>query len=214
MGRKDAGPLLRVADLPYDQAKKAHLNKGGLFWLGHMSVMSVRIKGKSGFTPTEVVVAILLLSILLAVGIPTSSKWLPDIRLKSAVRNLKSDVEMAKLRAIRENASVALVFNTASNTYTVFVDDGGVGGGADNWIQDGTEQLLKDVTMPQDVNMYEASFTGGVARCRFDGRGLPNVSSGHVYMKNARNNYRGITLSRVGHVQIKKKTQGTGWVDE
>jgi len=176
--------------------------------------MSVRIKGKSGFTPTELMVAIGLLAILLAVAIPTSSRWLPDIRLKSAVRNLKSDAEMAKLRAIRENASVALVFNTASNTYTVFVDDGVGGGGADNWIRDGTERLLKDVTMPRHVNMYEASFAGGAAQCRFDGRGLPNGTGGHVYMKNTRNNYRGITLSRVGHVQIKKKTQGTGWVDE
>lgn len=168
---------------------------------------------KDGFTLIEALVIIIVLGILAAVAIPSFSRYGPDMRLKGAVRDLKSAMELAKLKAIRENAFVALVFNTGTNSYTVFVDNGAGGGVANDWTQNGSEQVLTAVTIPSDVMMYDASFAGGAARVRFNSRGLPNGLGGHVYMKNANNNYRGIVLSMVGHVQIQKSTDGGSWTD-
>lgn len=162
----------------------------------------------------ELIVVILVLGILAAIAIPGFARWGPNMRLKSAVRNLNSDFVLAKLRAIRENANVALIFNTGNNTYTVFVDNGAGGGVAEDWTQNGSEVLIKTITMASDVIMYEAGFSGGVSRCGFNSRGLPiNNITGHVYMKNTNDNYRGITLSVVGLVQIRKSSDGVSWTD-
>lgn len=162
---------------------------------------------KDGFTLIEALVIILVLGILAAITIPGFTRYGPDMRLKGAVRDLKSVMELSKLKAIRENAFVALVFNTGTNSYTVFVDNDG------DWTADAGEQVLRTVTITSDVTMYDASFAGGAARVRFDSRGLPNGLGGHVYMKNSNNKYRGLTVTLVGHVQIKASTDGGSWTD-
>ena len=162
----------------------------------------------------ELIVAILIIGALAAIAIPGFARWGPNMRLQSTVRDLNSDLTLAKLRAIRENANVALIFNTGNNTYTIFVDNGAGGGVAEDWTQNGSEALIKTITMTSDIIMYEASFSGGVSRCGFNSRGLPiNNITGHVYMKNTNNSYRGITLSMLGLAQIHKSTDGASWTD-
>lgn len=162
-----------------------------------------------GLSLMELLVVITLLGILAAIAIPSFSHWMPDIRLRGSARDLKSDMELAKLMAIRQNAHVALTFNTANDLYTVFLDNGaGAGGVARDLIQNGTEATIKSVTMAADVDMYEASFAGGVPRFRFDARGLPNGTGGHAYMRNTKNNYIGVRVNMVGRVQIESSADG------
>jgi len=165
----------------------------------------------SGFTLFEVIIVVAVIGVTAAISIPAYLNWVPDIRLKSAVRNLKSDLGLAKQRAIRENGRVAVVFEPASNRYTLFVDNGAgaAGGGvANNWIPDGLEPVLKTVVIPQKVTMYSASFASGDPRVRFDGRGLPNGSGGQVRMRNTKGKYWGIDMSLVGLMQVQVSTDG------
>lgn len=155
------------------------------------------MRNKAGFSMLELMVVIGIVAIVSAVAIPALIGWLPGYRLRAAVRDLQSDMQLARLRAIRENASVAMVFNTGTNSYTIFVDNGAGAGVADNWVQDGGEVGLKQVVIPNGVDMYEASFAFGNPLCRFTGRGLPN-GGGHVYMRNTEGDLLGITLSLVG----------------
>jgi type IV fimbrial biogenesis protein FimT len=169
-----------------------------------------------GFTILELIIAIVILGVLAAIAIPGFARYGPDMRLKGAVRDLKSDMALAKLRAIRENADVALLFDTANNRYTVFVDDGSGGGVAGDWIQNGSEVLIKTEDIASDVAMYDASFAGSAARCRFNSRGYPEGLDGnddHVYMRNTDNEYRGIALSPVGNVRIQESSNGVAWTD-
>jgi len=169
-----------------------------------------------GFTLLELIIGIVIIGILGAIAIPGFARYGSDMRLKGVVGDLKSDMALAKLRAIRENAAVALLFDTANNRYTFFVDNGAGGGVAGDWIQNGSEALIKNENLPSDVSMYDASFAGGVAQCRFNSRGYPEGLDGqddHVYMHTPNDNYRGITISLVGNVRIQESTDGVTWID-
>jgi prepilin-type N-terminal cleavage/methylation domain-containing protein len=169
---------------------------------------------QSGFTILELIIVIALLSIIAAVGIPNYLNWLPDIRLKSAARNLKSDLMLAQQRAIRENASVAIVFSPGSNSYDIFLDNSTVAGEANNWFRDASEETMKTESMPSNVAMDLAAFgLGPDPRVRFNGRGLPNVS-GEVRLSNTKNIIRRITLSITGRATIEISADGGGtWSD-
>jgi prepilin-type N-terminal cleavage/methylation domain-containing protein len=168
---------------------------------------------KDGFTMIELVIVIALLGILAAIAIPGFIHWGPDIRLKAAARDLTSDMALAKLRAIRENANVVLTFNTGNNRYTIFVDNGAGGGVPKDYKLNGSEVVVKAVSMPSDVTMYEARFAWGLPRFRFNDRGLPNGLGGHVYMRNINKNYRGVSVSIVGLLQIQESNDGGSWKD-
>jgi len=171
------------------------------------------MRRQSGFTMTELVIAIAVMAVAAAVAIPSYLSWLPDIRLKGAARDLKSDLGLAKQRAVQENGQVAVVFDTVNNQYTLFIDNGanpGGGGVADDWVRNGDEALMKSVSMPDEVDMYSASFSGGLPRVSFDGRGLPNGAGGTVRMKNSKNNFMGIDMSLVGLITIQRSTDGGG----
>jgi len=177
------------------------------------------MRRQSGFTMVEVLVVILIVAVTAAIAVPSYLSWLPDIRLRGAVRDLKSDLGLAKQRAVRENGHAAVIFDIPNNRYTVFVDNGanpGGGGAVDDWAPNGDEPVLKIVPMPTDVTMYAESFPGtgapvGSPGVRFDGRGLPNVTGdAFVRVRNTKNNYMGISMSLVGLIDIQRSTDGGG----
>ena len=92
------------------------------------------MRKKSGFTVIELIIVIAVLGILTAVGVPNFLSWLPKYRLKSAARDLYSNMQLAKLSAIKNNADWAIVFNLATDQYQVCSDQGpdNSWGGGDN----------------------------------------------------------------------------------
>jgi len=168
----------------------------------------------AGFTLAELIVVIAVLALAAAVAIPGYLGWLPDIRLSSMIRNLKSDLALARQRAIRENGQVAVVFDIPNNRYTIFVDNGAGDGNANDWERHADEAEIKTITLPEDVTMYAAAFAGGSPRIRFDGRGLPNGLGGHVYLRNAKRNFRGLVMTMVGRIRTKISLDGgESWDD-
>jgi len=179
-------------------------------------------KLNAGFTLVELVVLLGILTIGAAVSYLSLQPMLPDIRQKKVVRNLKTDLNMARITAIRENSRVAVVFDTVNNSYTIFIDDGNAGGTANDYTRNGGELLLKTVQIDPntslanpnpEVAMYAANMSLGLSYTAFTGRGLPTLI-GSIYTRNSKNNYRGVALSLLGRVQI--QTSGDGgatWTD-
>jgi len=163
-----------------------------------------------GFSIIELMVVVSMFAILTAIAIPGFSVWLPNYRLKGAARDAISALQLARLQAVRENANAAVLFDTANNSYEAFIDDGAGGGTADNWIRDGSEKRIIDGIIPEEVTLYEASFSGGVPHVGFNSRGL-SIGMGHVYMVNSRNKYMGVSVNMVGSSRITVSTDGENW---
>jgi len=125
----------------------------------------------SGFTAFEVAVTLAIIALLAAMSMPSFLKWLQGHRLRGAAINLVADLEMAKIRAMREGAFVTL--QLTSNAYTIFLDDGNGGGVAGDMLRNGGERLLQTRQLPAGVSMPLGQVTLANQRMRFNSRGLP-----------------------------------------
>jgi Tfp pilus assembly protein FimT len=138
-----------------------------------------------GFTAVEVLIVIAILMALAAVAIPNLSGWASKQRLKSVARDLFTHFQYARLEAVKRSNNIALRLNpdigNSPGSYTIFVDNGeGAGGNAGNRLQDGTEETLKYVVLPSDVNLESTTFAvnaAGAEACGYNARGFPIDSS-------------------------------------
>jgi type II secretory pathway pseudopilin PulG len=83
---------------------------------------------KNGFTILELIVIIAIFVTLLVVAIPGFSRWLPNYRLRAATRDLFSNLQHAKLTAVKRHRTCAISFNQDIGgtiyDYVVYVDMG------------------------------------------------------------------------------------------
>lgn len=159
------------------------------------------MRNNFGFTLIELLVIIAILAVLSSIAMPAFLQWRSNAKLRDAVSSLRGDIEMAKLRAIRENEFVAVLFNT--NNYMVFIDDGeGAGGVAENWIRDGSERILRIRQMPAGVRIDLGNTTFAGDRTRFNGRGHVG-NQGLVTIVNTSGNQRTIDMNnRFGRISV------------
>lgn len=145
----------------------------------------------------ELLVVMVVLSVLATVAIPTFSRWYPNYRLRTAAREIYSTFQTARMAAIKTgNASTfgAVTFDTGNKTYMAFIDED------DNWVPTGTERILKQVTLPDDVDFNNISLVSD--RTRFDSRGLVTGGTGDVELVNDNGRTQKITVWTAGNIEI------------
>ncbi len=74
---------------------------------------------KQGFTLIELLVTIVIIGVLASIAIPAFSTWYPNYKLRGAATDLYSNLQWAKLQAVKENADCAVVFNPGAGGYQV-----------------------------------------------------------------------------------------------
>jgi prepilin-type N-terminal cleavage/methylation domain-containing protein len=128
----------------------------------HSGVMK---RADQGFTLLEVLVVMAIMAVLSAIAIPGFSRWLPNYRLKGAARDLYSNIQLAKMGAVKENGEWAVVFNTAGNSYQI------VSGGADRTYSTTADNVVQKTVSLSD---YGSGVSFGA------GSSHPPVISGEV----------------------------------
>lgn len=138
-------------------------------------------KDRSGFTLIELMVAVAIISVLAGVAIPTFSAWLPNYRLKGAARDLYSNIQLAKMEAIKQNTDISITFQAGPDRYSI-------------------ADVLPNPVLLADcgggVN-YEAptGFSNTLATITYNQRGICTAGNGtFVYISNSKKS----TFFRVG----------------
>jgi len=87
-------------------------------------VIVLPTKNDSGWTLVELMITISILAVMAGFAIPGIAAWLPDFRLKQAANDLFSNMQLTKLRAVKENKEWAIVFDNVSGKYFICSDWG------------------------------------------------------------------------------------------
>ncbi len=167
------------------------------------------LRTQIGFTLIELMISIAIIAIMIGIGAPAILKWMPNYRLKAAAGSLYSNMQRAKLEAVKQNVDVIISFTTGAYTpsgkvgsYLIFVDNSPANG-----VFDSGETIISNETMPANVSLYYASFTGKTTG--FNSRGLPwNNRWGSIRMRNNNSRYYQISLSSAGAFRMTMNNNG------
>ncbi len=77
------------------------------------------MRNRSGFTLMQLVLVMVLLAIVTAAGVPNFLSWLPKYRLKSAARDLYSNLQLAKMSAVRANTKCRVQYFKNPDRYAI-----------------------------------------------------------------------------------------------
>jgi prepilin-type N-terminal cleavage/methylation domain-containing protein len=135
---------------------------------------------QKGFTLVELMMVVAILAILAGIATPGLLNAIPNMRLRSAARDIYSAMMQTKVEAIRRGENVSLLFNSPlpvgspGGTYTMFLDNGDndsnddgvddvVGGVANDQIRNGAELVLLTATLPDRVTYDPGLVVNAVA---------------------------------------------------
>jgi prepilin-type N-terminal cleavage/methylation domain-containing protein len=189
---------------------------------------------EQGFTLIELMIAIVILCVLLGLAIPGFSNWLPRYRLRGAARDVFSNLQFAKMTAVKDRARCGVLFDVTNGKYRVvsagpnrnFESNAGSVGGDDvvlktvNFSEYGSavsygHGTASQTTTPPGTN-WDNNVTCDEDGIVFDSRGMvfkpsgPAATDGFVYLQNSKSNAFAVGVLSSGVIVIRRWT-GSTW---
>ena len=151
-----------------------------------------RLKNRKGFTLTELTVTLSILGIMTAISVPSYFSWLPRHRLQTSARQIYDDLNLAKIRAVKDNTYARITFNTANETYTVFLDLNN-----DGVQNDGPTTIIRNnASLENGVDITAAN------TCGFNNRGMSTTGAPQISLTNPTNIIMRINVTTAGNISI------------
>jgi type IV fimbrial biogenesis protein FimT len=195
-------------------------------------IMSTRIQATKtnsvGFTLIELLVVIAMLAVLGLIAIPAFSAWMPEYRLKQAARELYSNLQRAKMGAVRANESWGIFFVDGANPeyriYSLGANRSWDLGTGDDQLQNITIKLSdykgvkygRALTIPKvspgdlgtDIKISYKTPDNVVV---FTNRGTVENPCGFVYLSNTKGTCYAVGTPSPAGVVVLRKWNGSTW---
>jgi type IV fimbrial biogenesis protein FimT len=77
-----------------------------------------------GFTMLELLVVVVVFGIVASLAVPNFLSWMANYNIRSAADELYSNMQFARINAVKQNKDWAVVFDTVNGMYYVCSDNG------------------------------------------------------------------------------------------
>jgi prepilin-type N-terminal cleavage/methylation domain-containing protein len=148
-------------------------------------------QGKGGVTLIELAVVMAIVAIMALFLAPAIGEWSDNFRIRQAARDIVSNLQFAKIRAISSSLEYRVRFDLAKDEYLLESNNGG-------WQQEG------DVFhVPRGVDIASATGSlGNPPKVKFNPNGT--CSSGHITIDNEKGKQYNIYVHFTGRIRIEE----------
>ncbi len=203
------------ARAPKSSTGQAHLVQG----LRHCGV--VRRRSSRGFSILEILLAIGITMVLLAIALPSVFTANRTFKLVGSARTLGHQLALTRMRAANQFTRARLTVDVAAGTYQIEVCTAkGVSGCTTYTPEGGTQYFASSISFGFGALTVPAGTQTSIAQTSpivFNSRGIPVDDSGSptgndaLYLTNGAGEFYAVSVSASGKVTIWRYT-GTAWV--
>ncbi len=123
------------------------------------------LKNKRGLTLMELTIVVVTIGVLAAMAAPRYLNYIPKLRTKSAVKEIVSQLRLARSAAIADKNPVGVHFNYYDGNYTLFRDSIGLG----TELYDLGDPVVKTSKLPNGIEMAYMTIDNDVVVFNSDG---------------------------------------------
>ena len=188
--------------------------------------MHTQDNSQNGFSLLEVAIVMGVILAMTAAVIPNINTSIQNYRLSASAQEIASQVQSARLRAVRGNAMSTFLMSASGRQFGIDVDgDGNISSSADVVLGLNTNVNFANLSTPPIANAVTLS-NGSKTGIGFTPRGtltavalsgLPDynpanlAASGYaIYLSNTQNHFAAVTVSPLGRVRTWTSTSANG----